>query len=167
MELRIIAAVSKNNVIGIEGKLPWRIKEDMYRFKELTIGHPVIMGRKTYESIPEKFRPLPGRANLVLTKNRELIYLGTQLCSSMEEALDIISVAGRTKDTEIDYNIIYVIGGESVYREALPLTDRLELTHVNREVEGDAFFPEIDEIRWREIKRQNFEGFSFVSYGWR
>ena len=157
--LILIAAVAKNRVIGREGGLPWLIKEDMERFKALTIEHPVIMGMRTYESLPERFRPLPYRTNIVLTRRNIAGYEGVIFCGSLNEGID----EGRKKDEQI-----YVIGGESVYREALPIADRLEITEIQKDFEGDAFFPEIDRAIWRESHRENRAGkefgYSFVSY---
>ena len=153
MSVTLIAALSQNRCIGNNGELPWRIPEDLRHFKELTSGHPVVMGRKTWESIPERFRPLPNRTNCVLT--RQVTYPlpnGVERYASLEEAL-----AAHANET------LFVIGGEEIYRQALPLADCLELTHVHQDVPGDAFFPEW-EGAWRENARQDHDGFSFVTY---
>lgn len=162
MELVIVAAVSDSNVIGKAGKLPWEIPKDMQHFRELTIGYPVIMGRRTYESIPTKYRPLPYRLNVVLSRNRFYKPLGARTASSLEDAIELISskpgVAG------INYDRAFVIGGQSVYEQALPKADRLEITHVHRKVDGDTYFPNIDEEEWDEEERVGVDDISFVTY---
>lgn len=156
MTLTIVVAVSDNNVIGINGKIPWRIPEDMKRFKELTIGYPVIMGRKTYDSLPQKFKPLPDRKNIVLSKSLEN-QNGIYLARTIDEALTL----AENEDA-------YIIGGEKVYRDFLPLTSKLELTRVHKNYEGDAFFPEIDLENWElvmEDQRLNENlRYSFLRY---
>jgi len=152
--ITLIAAISQNNCIGKDGKLPWHLPADMKHFKDLTMGHTVIMGRKTWESIPEKFRPLPGRTNVVVT--RQLNYAlpeGVEHAASVTEAL-----TGHSGED------VYVIGGAMAYAEALPKADRLEITHIEQTVEGDAFFPEINLADWKEINRESHEGFAFVTY---
>lgn len=155
MKIYQIAAVSENNVIGKNDTIPWRVKGDLPRFKALTSGHPVIMGRRTLESLGT-YGPLKGRKNVVLTSRDALFVDGRPivsksdglveirgaeliLASSLEEAISMCEGAHE----------VYVIGGESVYQEAMPLSDSLRLTHVHREVEGgDAFYPEIDPEVW-------------------
>ncbi len=158
MNLTLIVAISENNVIGFKNKIPWRIKEDMQRFKELTINHNVIMGRKTYESIPLKFRPLPERKNIVLSRNLNLnedIYIARNI----EEAL----VLTENKDS-------YIIGGEKVYELFLPLTNKIELTKVHHSYEGDTFFPDINWNNWDLVGEENGISekdkisYSFLSY---
>lgn len=156
MDLAIISAVSENDVIGYKGNLPWKIDEDMKRFKELTLGKPVIMGRKTYESIPEKFRPLPHRPNIVLTSQQDF---------QVPDRVDVVhSKEAAIEKAESYNNLAYIIGGESVYREFLPLANRIEITCVHKEVEGDAFFPKINWDDWEETKREDFEKYSFLTY---
>ena len=157
MDIAIIAAVSENNVIGIENRIPWKIPEDMGHFKDLTIGHPVIMGRRTYESISGKFRPLKDRKNIVLSST-----LGSgdgiHVARTIEEALELTN----GEDS-------YVMGGERVYRDFLPLVNRMELTRVHETCDGDAFFPEVDLNDWklvddiRDITSLGVE-YSFLSY---
>lgn len=160
MELVLIAAVSENNVIGLNGNIPWKIPEDMKRFKELTMGHPIIMGRKTFDSFPRK--PLPGRMNILLTRSPEKIdpiYLRMPdfyFATSLDHAL-------RLADEDA-FDLAYVIGGEKVYREAIDRANRLEITYVHQVVQGDTFFPEIRSDTWKEDKREGREGYSFVSY---
>lgn len=130
----VIVAVSRNGVIGREGKLPWRLPSDMAHFKELTTGQIVIMGRKTYESIPPKFRPLPERTNIVLSRTMtEPPHQEVILAQSLDEALERYSSEPTKK--------VFVIGGVEVYKEALPKAKKLFLTRIEAEVEGDAFFP--------------------------
>ncbi|MDP4012978.1 MAG: dihydrofolate reductase [Candidatus Nanoarchaeia archaeon] len=154
MELILIAAVSENSVIGRDGELPWRYSEDLKRFKQLTLGHAVLMGRKTYESIGS---PLEGRLNIVLTKNKKYeAHDGICLVNSLADALFICD------ENRIDQ--VYVIGGEKVYEAALPFADRLELTEIHKKVDGDAFFPKYDKSKWEEINREDKEEYSFVTY---
>lgn len=141
--LTLIAAVAKNGVIGDSNALPWHLPEDLKHFKQLTSGHAVIMGRKTWESLPLRFRPLPGRLNIVLTRDPSYAAEGATVVHSMADAL--AAAAGRTA---------FVIGGAELYAHALPLADKLELTEIARDFPGDAFFPEIDPTAWREIARQ-------------
>lgn len=157
MNLTIIVAVSENNVIGINNQMPWHIPEDLKRFKELTLNCPVIMGENTFNSLPENFRPLPKRKNIVLSydmKDRNGIYIAR----SIEESIELTE--GRKS---------YIIGGEMVYKQFLPLVRRLELTRVHKDYEGDAFFPEVDFKEWNLINKQ--EGltndgleYSFLTY---
>ena len=126
--IAIVAALSRNRVIGRDGGLPWHLPGDLRHFKELTSGGTVVMGRKTYESIPEKFRPLPNRRNLVLTRNG-FEAPGAEIRHDLQEALE-----------EQD---CFVIGGATIYAQALPFADRLYLTEIDAEIAGDAFFPEL------------------------
>jgi dihydrofolate reductase len=146
MELIIIAAVSENNVIGANGKLPWHISDDLKRFRSLTLGHPVIMGRKTFESIG---RPLDKRLNVVITNQKNYKHDGVVVVHSMKDAL--AACRGNSK--------AFAIGGKSIFEEALPVARRLELTRVHKKVDGDAFFPEVDWGDWKETAR-----FSFVTF---
>jgi dihydrofolate reductase len=134
--ITIIAALSKNNVIGFNEKIPWKIKDDMIHFKDLTMGHPVIMGRKTYKSLPESFRPLPGRKNIVMSKSLESIE-GIYLAKNIGEALKI------TENQEA-----YIIGGSQIYESFLPFANKMELTRIHRNYEGDVYFPEINWKEW-------------------
>ena len=138
MTISIIVAASENNVIGAAGDLPWRLSDDLRRFKTITMGKPIVMGRKTWDSIG---RPLPGRQNIVITRQAEFAAAGCDVVASKEEA---IAIAGRAGE-------VMVIGGSQVYELFLPDTERLYLTRVHAEVEGDAFFPEISEFEWRLV----------------
>jgi len=151
VEITIIAAMAENRAIGKDNKLPWSLKEDLARFRSLTLGFPCIMGRKTWESLPK--RPLPGRPNVVVSRSLARAE-GAAVVSSLREALR--HCAGHAK--------AFVCGGASIYEEALPLADRLELTLVRGRFEGDAFFPEIDAAMWKKTDAADFDAFSFVSY---
>jgi dihydrofolate reductase len=151
-EIILIAAVSKNNVIGNKGKIPWHIEEDMKHFKELTLKKTVIMGRKTFEALLVK--PLPSRKNIVLTRSQKLNYEGVLTAESINKALELCK-----GDKEI-----YFIGGEEVYQKALSLANKLEITSVNKSYKGDRFFPEIDSSIWKLIKEEKRIGYSFLTY---
>lgn len=140
MELTLIAAVARNGVIGRDGDLPWRLRADMKQFKRRTVGHPILMGRKTWESLPK--RPLPKRVNVVLTRQPHYEAEGAVVARSIEDAL-----------AAIDADEAFVIGGESVYAAALPHAARLVVTHVDADVEGDARFCEVDWSAWRAVER--------------
>jgi len=165
LEIILIAAVSRNYVIGTEGKIPWRIKEDMDHFKTLTTPHPVVMGRVTYESIPQKFRPLPGRHNVVLTGNTSFRENGVRVARSLEEALHILGDRSSSQD-RIDYSKIFIGGGQQVYEAAMPHATSLEITHVDQHIEGleMRYFPKIDLAQWEVEKEVPREGYSFVTY---
>lgn len=150
----LIAAVTKNGCIGKNGKLAWRNKEDMARFKELTTGKTVLMGRKTWESIPAQFRPLPDRVNVVITRQAEYaLPEGVLRFSSIDEALEAL------KDREV-----FVIGGAEIYAATLTSADCLELTEIASDIGGDTFFPSFDRSAWKETTRIDRDGFSWVTY---
>ena len=140
MQLALIAAVSRNRVIGVDGQLPWHLPADLKRFKELTLGKPIIMGRATYDSIG---RPLPKRLNIVVSSNPNLSAPGCHIAQSLAQAIEL---AGEVDE-------VMVIGGQSLYQEALPLADRLYLTEVDSTVDGDRHFPDYDPAQWQEISR--------------
>jgi dihydrofolate reductase len=127
----LVAAVARNGVIGRDGGIPWRIPEDVARFKELTTGHAVVMGRRTWDSLPERFRPLPGRRNVVVTRNAGWRADGAERAGSVEEALALLA----------DEERVFVIGGAEIYAEALPHVDEIFLTEIDADVAGDTFFP--------------------------
>jgi len=135
--ISLIVAASTNNVIGIQGELPWRLSSDLKRFKSFTMGKPIVMGRLTYESIG---RPLPGRQNIVITRNAAFEADGCDVVQSVEAAIDAAGDAAE----------IMVIGGGHIYREFLPRADRIYLTRVHTQIEGDAFLPELVDDEWRE-----------------
>ena len=140
VHIAIIAAVGRNDVIGNQGRVPWDIPEDRKHFASLTTGHTVVMGRKSWESLPTRFRPLPGRKNIVLTTSQTYEATGAIVCHSWEETLELIR---REKKK------VFVIGGEEIYRKALPYTLSLHLTLVETQPEGDTHFPTLDEEEWR------------------
>ncbi len=147
MQISIIAAMAENGVIGRDGQLPWHLKADLQRFKRLTMGHTIIMGRKTWESIG---RPLPGRRMVVVTRQNGYQAEGVQVAASLDDALALARLAG---DEEA-----FIIGGAEIYRLALPLADRLYLTRVLAPVEGDTTFPEFDASHWRLVESEPASG---------
>ena len=159
MKVSLLAAVARGGVIGRDGGLPWRIAEDVARFKALTTGHAVVMGRRTWDSLPDHFRPLPGRRNIVVTRNLDWSAEGAERAVSLEEALRMLDGGLR----------VYVIGGAEVYAAALALADELVLTEIDLDVEGDTFFPDWDRGEFVEASRESHvpeDGtpFAFVTY---
>jgi len=157
--LTLIAALARNGVIGNNNALPWHLPEDLKHFKELTTGHAVIMGRKTWESLPERFRPLPNRQNIVVTRDPDYAASGATVVHSLKEAR-IVGAGGTAQ---------FVIGGAELYAHALPLAERLELTEIDADFEGDACFPAFDRSAWREVGRKAGKtaagmSYAFVSY---
>jgi len=158
--LAVIAAVAENGVIGRENGLPWRLPEDLRHFKRITMGKPVIMGRRTWDSIG---RPLPGRTNIVISRNPDCVVEGILVVASLEEAL---ARAGRIAAADGVEEAV-VIGGAEIYRAAIPRADRLYITEVHVSVEGDTRLPAIDWRQWREVSREYHTGeldYSFVRY---
>lgn len=150
MKLALIWAMSRNRVIGRNNALPWHLSEDLKYFKRITMGKPVIMGRKTWESIG---RPLPGRTNIVITRNADYVVPeGVQVVNSLDAAIDLSEKICLING--IDEAI--VMGGAEIYAQALPKADRLYLTQVHADVHGDAFFPEINLDGWHELGREDF-----------
>ncbi len=151
--LSMVVAIGDNGAIGKDGKVPWRIPEDLKHFKSVTMGHAIIMGRKTWDEVG---KPLPGRRNLVVTRNAGLVLEGAEVFTTLEAAI----AASRTTDSEP-----FVIGGSVLYALALPLATRIHLTEVHRSVEADTFFPPFDRSAWREIERRpaETEGVEFVT----
>jgi dihydrofolate reductase len=141
MTLSIIVAMASNRTIGINNTLPWRIPEDLKRFKALTMGHHIIMGRKTFDSIG---KPLPGRTTVIVTRSRDLKVEGCLIAHSLEEA-----IAAGAGDKEI-----FVVGGAELYAQAMPLADKLYLTEIQQNVKGDAYFPEFARDEWIEVSRE-------------
>ena len=146
--LALVLARARNGVIGKDGALPWRLKSDLTLFKATTLGKPVIMGRKTWDSLPK--RPLPGRLNIVLSRDGSFEPQGAVVCESFDEALQI----GREQAEEDGVDEVCVIGGAAVFALALPRAKRLYLTEVDAEVEGDTYLPAFDESQWREVRRE-------------
>ena len=153
--IKIIVAMSKNRVIGNNNELIWKLSSDLKRFKELTTGHSVVMGRKTYESIG---KPLPNRRNIIITRNLEYSVDGCEIVSSLEEALLLTN------------NDCFIIGGGEIYNQSIKLADKIYLTMVHKEFEGDTTFPELDK-EWVKMSRKDFEAdekneynYSFIEY---
>jgi dihydrofolate reductase len=141
--------MARNRTIGRANTLPWHLPEDLKFFKRVTMGKPIIMGRKTWESIG---RPLPGRCNIVISRNLEFQATGAETASSLQQALSLGEQISRRDGVDE----ICIIGGAEIYAQALPLADRLYLTQVHADVEGDAFFPEFDLSPWQEVEREDF-----------
>lgn len=149
--INIVVAMSPNHAIGIDGRLPWRLPEDLARFRRLTVGHTVVMGRKTFESLPHG--ALPYRRNIVLSKSAGKLN-GAEVCRSLEEALE-----KSRNDKEV-----FIIGGAGVYSQAMPLADTLYITLVKENpAEADTFFPHFDKNDWQETQRETHNGFSFIT----
>lgn len=144
MRISLIAALARNHVIGRDNQLPWRLSADLQHFKALTMGKPIVMGRKTHESIG---KPLPGRTNIVVTRNSSYSAKGCSVVSSIDEAL---LAAGDSEE-------VMIMGGENLYLQLLPRADRLYLTEVQADVTGDAWFPEFDATQWQELKRESHQ----------
>lgn len=156
--ISIIVAVAKGGVIGGDNSLLWHIPEDLKRFKAITTGHPVIMGRKTWESLG---RPLPGRHNVVITRDMSYAADGATVVHSLDEAVSLFPQKEE----------VFIIGGGEIYRQAMPLADRLYITYVCAEYEGDTVFPEVDEACWEVVLRERHENgtnfphaFEYVDY---
>jgi dihydrofolate reductase len=148
MKIVLVAAIGENSVIGRDGELPWHLKSDMQHFRRVTMNRPVIMGRKTHESIGKL---LPGRTNIVLTRDLALVARGAVLATSLDAALAF----ARTDAAKRGVDEIMVIGGSDIFAATMPLAERLEITHVHLAPEGDAYFPEIDPEVWEEVTRED------------
>ena len=160
MTISIIVAMTADRVIGRDNTLPWRLPADLRRFKRLTLGHHLVVGRKTWESIG---RPLPGRKMVVITRQRNFRADGVEVVHSVDDAL---AVARKNGEDEV-----FIAGGEDIYRQTLARAHRLYLTRVHATLEGDAFFPEYDAAAWTEVEREDRaadektpHAFSFVTY---
>jgi dihydrofolate reductase len=157
----LIAAVAANGVIGRDGRVPWDLPADMRHFRETTTGHPVVMGRRTYEGIVAALgEPLPGRTSVVLSTRDLDLPAGAVRASSLAEAIDLAAADARERGVAT----VYVAGGATVYDQFLPVADRLVLTELDAAHEGDTRFPAWDRSAWREIERDEHEGFAFVTY---
>jgi dihydrofolate reductase len=143
MIISIVVAISENHVIGKDNKLLWYLPNDLKHFKEITTGHTVIMGRKTYESVG---KPLPNRRNIIITRQNITIE-GCEVVSSIEAALALCSHEAE----------VFIVGGAEIYRQSLHLTDRIYLTIVHKEFDGDSYFPEIEANEWKETAREDYE----------
>lgn len=147
MKISIIVAKASNNVIGKDNELVWRLSSDLKRFKYLTTGHCIIMGRKTYDSIG---KPLPNRTSIVVTKNRDFsLPSGHFVVHSLEEAVQVAIGTGQ--------DLAFIIGGAEIYSQSMEIADELIITEVHANPDGDAFFPEIDQDRWEKISEENFQ----------
>jgi dihydrofolate reductase len=144
----MVAAVARNGVIGVDNGLPWRMRSDLKQFRAATMGKPLIMGRRTYESIG---RPLPGRVSIVITRNKTYAAEGVRLVDGLDAALSLADGIARETGAEE----IVIAGGATVYAEAMPLADRLLITEIDLEANGDARFPPIDPVLWQAISRKD------------
>jgi dihydrofolate reductase len=149
--IAFVVAVSKNGVIGLKGRLPWRLSSDLRSFKTITMGKPLIMGRKTWESLPK--RPLPGRDNIVITRQRGYVAPGATVVLDAEAALSKAEMFARRANSDE----IAVIGGGEIFAQLLPRADRIYLTEVDLDVVGDTFFPKLDPAQWKEVGREKRE----------
>ncbi len=153
--ISMIAAMARNNCIGRDGELPWDIPEDLAHFRSVTKGKPVIMGRKTWESLPEQVRPLPGRTNIIITRQTDYtVPTGVLVYSDIQAAIDSQSATEE----------VMIIGGAQIYTMGMPFADRLYITHVDRDVDGDTFFPEINTDVWRVTDERVSNDLRFVTY---
>jgi dihydrofolate reductase len=157
--ITLIAAVARNGTIGADGGLPWHLPADLKRFKALTMGHPMIMGRRTYDSIG---RALPGRRTIVVTRDADWSAPGVTVAHSVDEAVDL--ALDGSDGRAADVGPVLVVGGGDIYRQTIGRANRLELTHVDAEVVGDTRFPDIDAALWRVSGREDADGYAFVSY---
>ena len=164
MKIVLVAAIGENSVIGRDGQLPWHLKSDLQHFRTVTMNRPVIMGRKTHESIG---KVLPGRTNIVLTRDLALVARGAVLATSLDAALSF----ARSDAAKRGVDEIMVIGGSDIFAATIPMADRLEITHVQAAPEGDAYFPEIDPEVWQEVSREDYPagpdddaGFTVATY---
>lgn len=154
MPVTILAAVARNGVIGVDGGLPWHLPDELALFKRLTLGHVLVMGRRTYESVG---RPLPGRTTIVVTRRPDW-EAGAEGVLRAGSVADALELASRLDDE------VFVVGGAQVFADALPSTDRLALTFVDAEPEGDTSFPEVDWAEWREVARRAGDGWEHVTF---
>lgn len=152
--ISIIAAMTKERVIGKNNSLPWNIPEDLQNFRKLTSGKTVIMGRKTFESIPKKFRPLPNRRNIVISMNMQP-QQGIDVCNSVHEAIE------KAKSYEEE---AFIIGGSSIYEQTLPFAERMYLSLVKHNYEGDSYFPNFNKEEWSIESKKKFQDFELVTY---
>ncbi|MBT4088256.1 MAG: dihydrofolate reductase [Deltaproteobacteria bacterium] len=154
-KIAVIVAVAQNGVIGRKNDIPWRLSEDFQHFKELTLGCPCIMGDITYESLPEKSRPLPGRENIVLTFDKTYHPDGTTIFYDFEDAIDYV------RKTEIE--IAYITGGSTVYKLGMEVADIFELTRIHKDIEGDIVYPDINWDEWELVKQEDHQGTDKIS----
>jgi len=158
-EIALIAAVAENGVIGVDGEMPWHLPADLRHFKETTTGHPVVMGRLTYESIAADIGgPLPGRTNIVLSRGSPELPDEVVVVDSVVAAVDAAKGAAGEGET------VYVIGGATIYEQFLPRAERLVITEIHDTYEGDTRFPSWNRSEWVERSREDHDGFAFVEY---
>lgn len=148
MTMTLVAAVARNGVIGRDGDMPWRLPGDLQRFKAYTMGKPIVMGRKTWESFPR--RPLPGRLNIVVTRKSDFEAPGAEIATSLDDAIAFARSRAILGE-------ICILGGGEIYRQAFENADRLVITHVLAEIEGDTLFPDIDPELWYEVQGEDIE----------
>jgi dihydrofolate reductase len=163
MMVSLIAAMAENRVIGRNNDLPWKLPDDMKFFMQTTKGHHVVMGRKNYDSLQDKFKPLPNRTNIVVTRQQHFQAPGCTVVNSIEKALEI----GRNNQEPE----LFIIGGAEIYSLSLRYADKIYLTEIHEKVDGDTYFPEFDKLRWRETARvkhdkddRHIYSFDFVTY---
>ncbi|MEI6269044.1 MAG: dihydrofolate reductase [Methylococcaceae bacterium] len=145
MKISLIVAMASNRVIGLDNKMPWHLSADLKKFKSITMGSPILMGRKTYESIG---RPLPGRTNMIISRNLDYQQEGCLVFNDLKTAF---------KKADENTDEIFIIGGSDLYKAILPMADTIYLTLINRDFEGDTFFPEIDLNEWSEVTREDIK----------
>ena len=153
MNINMIFARSANGVIGVNGSMPWHLPEDLAHFKKLTLGHPVIMGRKTWDSLPPKFRPLPGRQNVVITRQADWLVQGVLSADSLQDALAHCSGADE----------VWIIGGAQIYAQAEPLASKIEVTHIDKDFVGDAFAPVLG-VQWVSSRSESHVSSTGLSF---
>lgn len=156
MRTSLIAAVARNGVIGRDNDVPWKLPADLRRFQRLTMGHFMLMGRRTFESIGS--RPLPGRPLIVVSRREGYLPGEVRVARSVQEGVGLAREAGESE--------LFVAGGTEIYREALPIADRLHLTRIEEDVPGDAYFPEFDETQWRLVEREDHEPGDGIPFAW-
>jgi dihydrofolate reductase len=154
MPLHMIYARARNGVIGKQGQLPWHLPEDLAHFKRTTLGQAVVMGRVTWESLPEKFRPLPGRTNVVVSKQTSFEATGAQVVSSLEAAMALFPTN----------EVVWLIGGAQLYSQALPLVSQIVVTEIDADFEGDAFAPSLSTNDWTETERSSHVSAQGLAY---
>ena len=154
MKISLIVAMSSNRVIGLDNQMPWHLSADLKRFKKITLGFPIVMGRKTFESIG---RPLPGRTNIIISRNPVYNPQGCWLMSDIEAALAMACQSAEK---------VFVIGGATLYQAVLPFADTLHITQINEEFHGDTFFPEINGNEWTEIEREDVNDDPMVTFSY-
>ncbi|MEK6873097.1 MAG: dihydrofolate reductase [Nanoarchaeota archaeon] len=156
MSLSIIVAMTEQLVIGNKGRIPWHISEDLRLFKKITSGNTVLMGRKTYDSLPDKYKPLPDRNNIVITKNIKINSdFRVDFCYCLEKGIELAKSYEKS---------IFIIGGASIYEQTLPLVEKLYISHIKDFYGGDAYFPNINLENWKINEEQNFDNFVFRVY---